>query len=231
MSLASINNLQDVEDAIEHWNLNRGSATALNSYVSDIDYFEIDLSSIPAPVTGEYLHVYPGVVDENLENKAWVFYLLDDDDNAESTPLFNYIGFSGGFQDPVERAEIPDELALARITNWTDEHEDWIDTKVTSQDGVFQAYLVPFEDLNTTTVFHAYFALIPILGPPNSYEAELIIYNPDTKKVVGSYLPDEGSGLETYSNTVRIVPPFSALEEDARHQDNFYLLNQSYQPA
>lgn len=212
MNLENIKNIDDVKAAISRWDSNREDAEALKGYVADISYFEINISEIPSPAEEHYLHVYIGPVSINGAKKACIFYIMDDKDTAAyAEELFDFIGFSEGKTE--SRDPIDEQVALDRIESWANDHEEWIDAKVESEFGVFQAFVVPASDLNTTSTFHAYFALQPVLGVPNASEAELVLYDPVSKA--------------SYYNTVRIVPPFSSLETHQLYQDNFFLLKES----
>ncbi len=148
------------------------------------------------------MHAYPGIDDEG---KIWYFVIPKIYDKVEyRDDLLQYIEQCLLQEQPLGEEISPTE-AEHRINNWLEEHPTWLPAQAETQNGIFQAFDIPKEDLNVEELTS--YQALATADNPTGYRADLVI--------------DDGiANTGAYYDTVRPVPPFKSSLDQA----SFYLL-------
>ncbi|ALM47487.1 hypothetical protein AMR72_00410 [Flavobacterium psychrophilum] len=193
---------EEIKQSIASWTSTRENAKVLNKKFQQGNSFSYDVP--PYADASSYLHVYPGLFDGQL-----LFFVIpaeyDNEQYAEEIDKYTIVcpaenGLSGGHNiTPTE--------ANARILAWEEHHVAWIQQKVNTVDGVFQAFEIATEDFEAASV-------VITLGLKKTPKAELD-FNADmivTNKINTQLVYDDFS---------RPIPPFSSTAD----VQSFYLLS------
>lgn len=212
--------LKQICDSIAAWNALRTAEdfTSLNALFADGNSFNYK-RTISSENDGEnsgktsYMHVYPGVHNNKLQ-----LYLIparrDSQLQAQTTSgILPYIEICDLNEFPNLGSEIPVQEAQLRIAAWNDDHEEWIENIVTTKDNIFQAFAIPYADVQVGHDVEIFFALKPNPNPSEDYAtADLVIYD-----------ESESAVTPHYYDMVRPVPPFHT--QSGLQQQDFYLLS------
>lgn len=206
--------LKEILGSIAAWNIlrNEQNASVINSLFDAGNSFSYYRSALEN-TQDSFLHVYPGVTD----GKLLLFVIDAAKDNAQETKnpegILSAITVCELDQSAELGSEIPTEEALERIKNWKDNRIDWVKKQVETEEGIFQAFVIPSSDFQPGQESKVYFALKPNLEGENAF-ADLII--DDLQDTFGD------TGLSKYFDLVRPVPPFHI--DGPLEKENFYLL-------
>ena len=147
------------------------------------------------------LHAYPGI---GKNNELFFFIIPEEYDiHSPCEDIFNYIQQSpailllggGGVEGP---EQIPQTEAEKRTKNWHNHYKCWLESVVSSLDGMYQAFRIPSEKMNSDT----YFMHFALSGDASGWKADLVL----------------GINGDLY-DTVRSVPPFDAKNSRTRLTD------------
>lgn len=193
---------KEIKESIASWTSTRGNAQVVNKKFQQGNSFSYDVPKYAE--TSSHIHVYPGLFDGQL-----LFFVIpseyDNEQYADEIDKYTVVcpaqnGLSGGHNiTPTE--------AHARILAWEEHHVAWVQEKVNTVDGVFQAFEIDREDFEADSV-------VMILGLKNdpkavlSFDADLIVCNNMGADIV-------------YDDFAKPVPPYSATAV----QQAFYLLS------
>lgn len=216
--------IDEVFLSIMEWNDLRNDAVAMSDVLGDGNMFYF---TIPLDATSPYVHAYPGIINGNLvyqlitseNDKAINFQLNVHPTTVRTCPVETK-------QMPGVGGTIPQLEAMTRVGNWNNTltRESWIGTETTNET-MFQAFIIPVDDIVSNQKHAAYFALKA--GPESDFIADLIIINTQTNELmtIPATEVEVDGGLETttYYDMVRPVPPYKAGL--GREKANFGLLN------
>lgn len=190
-----------IQDALLKWNQILDNPAELEAALGQGNYFGFDLPDYA--LGSEVLHVYPGisgkktyffVIPSQYDNEA---YADTFDQYTTACELAQYVG--GGHTIPTEEAKV-------RMASWNMNYAKWIPQQVNSKDGMFQAFVVPTDDVEVESVY-MFLALKATPAAEVSYEADLIVTNDNNEEVL-------------FDDFVHSVPPFDAINP----KQSFYLL-------
>ncbi|TPN81741.1 hypothetical protein [Aquimarina algicola] len=217
--------LETIKKAIREWRILRQSKKASTDLLGQGSLFHIDVkkvlevSSRIDPIDPTYIHAYLGVHEGKL-----LFFLMNNimDSEIEFTKegkrIEDFIVVEEAiYMDQDQFAPfittsqsryfnstdaIPSNEAITRIIHWSVLKNKWINSAITTPNGLFEAFVIPSVDLEKETEVFALFGLKK--KKPGQYpEAELIIWN-ETKGFLLSNPEVESS----FEDIVRPVPPF-----------------------
>lgn len=193
---------KEIKQSIASWTSTRGNANVLNKKFQQGNCFSYDVP--PYADSSSNIHVYPGLFDGQL-----LFFVIpseyDNEQYADDIDKYTVVcpaqnGLSGGHNiTPTE--------AHARILAWEEHHVAWVQQKVNTVDGIFQAFTISRQDFEADSV-------VMTLGLKNepkavlSFGADLIVSNNMGADIV-------------YDDFSRPIPPFSSTAD----VQSFYLLS------
>ncbi len=209
---------EEMQQAIRNWMDNRDNKSVLERLFAIGNAFCFELEDeLPAD---SYLHAYPSITESgNLQ-----FIVIPSQYDVKNAPdgAFSHATqcnvqvhpFSHGLGGP-----LPEEVAIKRMEDWDNEHVPWISENVATPNGIYEALVIPADDIITGDVHWAFFALKTQPAATGGFAADLIIYNQSTMQIV---YPQSISPL--YYDMVRPVPPYGG---EGTKREAFYLLNSS----
>lgn len=206
--------LKEILACIGSWNTlrNEKNELVINSLFDAGNSFSYNRSKLES-AQDSFIHVYPGVKD----GKLLLFVIDADKDNAQEAKnpeeILAAITVCELDHMPELGSEIPTEEALERIKSWKDNRIGWVKKQVETEEGIFQAFVIPSSDLQPGQESKVYFALKPNPDGENAF-ADLIIDDMQDNS--------NDSGLSKYFDLVRPVPPFHI--DGPLEKENFYLL-------
>lgn len=191
-----------IKESLAQWKNILNDVKELEKYLSQGNYFQFELPDYA--LGSEVLHVYPGIHEET----TYFFVIPAQYDNAEYAETFDqyttvcklakYVG--GGHTIPTDEAKL-------RMASWNTLYTQWIPKQVNSKAGMFQAFVVPTDDVEVESVY-MFLALKATPAAEVSYEADLIVTNDNNEEVL-------------FDDFVRPVPPYG---QGSTNKDKFYLL-------
>jgi len=201
--------LNEIKFCVKNWSQIRQKPTQSSILLNNVSGFFFHINEINE--NEKCLHAYIGLEENEL--KCFLLASCDDTEEAfQSDPhIVNKIGIYTLNNDFSESHQLPSDVALSRINNWHLNKERWIIEQSTTKDGVFQAFVIPYDDIQPDNIYIAFFGLKPDTKNPTGFVAELIIQN-NSKDSIKFY------------DTVRPVPPF---KPGMTGYNNFYLLKSS----
>nr|WP_294860764.1 hypothetical protein [uncultured Fluviicola sp.] len=211
--------LTKFSQSILNWNSALDHVDTLKEKFKDCLGFDIPKEFI-AQITGEFVHVYLGLDDNELlmfflidsakDNKATL--LSDSYPPSEEWPIFDIYANYGSPDSNVVSDQLDEPEAARRIANWDLNYQNWIDEMCRDEKPIFQAWKIRKDDLGQNIAdYSARFALVIT---DQGCTPDLVIVCKDT------YTAKNGNVVHnTYYDLVRPVPPFKVVEMPA-----FYLL-------
>ncbi|MCH2223660.1 MAG: hypothetical protein MK066_02745 [Crocinitomicaceae bacterium] len=206
--------LSEITAAMQAWSVVRNNATALQNLFRGKNGFEIPANF---EIIGEHLHVYPGVVNNEL-----YFFLIPAyyDNIVFKQTIANRViacQTSSLRLDPItkrasaeeENTSITENEASTSIGNWTNYSESWMESVVTTSSGMYKSFLVPMSDIEHGNQHSTFFAL---KGDDPTFVADLVTRDQTNGNFIGFY------------DLARPVPPFGS-SGTASSLDEFYLLS------
>lgn len=198
---------REIVECIKKWQQCRSNADKLLAYFKQGNAFRFTFQPGSGDTgNAEYLHAYPGINGDSL-----VFFLLpahlDSVQHADEIALYTQVCtvqriISSGL-------EISPEEAKRRIAYWEERSSYWIPEQVNTEEGIYQAFVIPVSGLSVDKEYNTYFALEQ--QKAEKYTADLILW--------------DLIWCNAFFDTVRPVPPF----KDYRKRE-FYLLGISENP-
>ncbi len=215
--------IDPVYQSMINWNENRNVYSTMSSVLATGNMFNFN---IVLDEDSKYVHAYPGYIDGQLiyqliaseYDKEINFEMDITPENVETCSVQNKQFPLGG--------PIPQPEAATRVGRWNNSttRNTWILAETTNEN-LFQAFIIPVEDIVSGEDHAAYFALKD--GEEDDYIADLVIINTETGMLMTTepVVPVE---METevgivYYDMVRPVPPYKA--GFGREKVNFGLLN------
>lgn len=198
-------NLNEIIDCIKAWNQNRRDTSTIKALFNDKAFFNFEHHFSNT----KHVHAYPGIKNDEL-----VFFLIaasNDNESGFSDPSHPPLIIKANTYPKLDNStssEIEPEEAQFRITYWEGLHNQWLQTEIPSDNGIYQAFIIPVEDNHVGHEHKAFFALKPDSNTLQ-FTADLIIKNTTISSV-------------QYRDMVYPVPPF---DSGIKAKSNFYLLS------
>ena len=175
------------------------------------------------PIEENCIHAYPTIIGDELNflvlNSAYDTKTLSLDVIAAHSSLCAIAPFivpEKKNDSANTEGAIDDPEAWERINNWIEYHNPWIKEQVKTEDGMYQAFVIPTEDMLFGATHQAIFALVEeIPETPIKQDLDSTIYTADL-------IIENTSSSEVYMDTVMPVPPF---RPGLTAKENFYLLS------
>lgn len=208
-------NLEEIKKAIKEWSKVRSSPKKVLTYFKQGSCFKIERSQFEKwnANSPETLHVHMGIFDGRLK-----FILVDsvsDKDPAAHQDAFfvqDYlVGLTKAEEDFIDIAvdgglTVVD--ALKTVMQWNVFVNSWVNEMVHTTDGIFQAFLVPFNDLRSQFDNSSHLQSVVFFGLRNNYKADLILFGLNASgKSKTSRMAVKSAGIPV-ENTATPVPPF-----------------------
>lgn len=212
--------LHQIVQNIKNWNAARSNLAEMNILLNQGNGFTLSLNVNNHP-ENTYVHAYPAV---SSNGQMLFYYIASQHDTQQQfnsqegitpfifeTPVVNFT-----VPNLPEDTPIPPSEALNRIQNWTQYHNTWIPYQMNQPSGIYQAFVIPSDDIIPNIPYKSYFALAEQSGMPIVMTADLILW-------------DEIStpNSKTFEDMVRPVPPFGIGQ--GTDQNDFFLLNYALQ--
>lgn len=201
-----------VYQSLINWNADRNDLSVVSGWLNQGSMFKFTITMDSSP----YVHAYPGVVDGDL-----VFQVITSDHDVitnfstSSPPPYVVTAPLDTKPMPHLGGEIDPAIAVERVDNWANtlKRSEWL-LQQTTNETMFQAMIIPADDIETGMQYGAFFALKD--GEEDDYIFDLILVNLDTNEVL--------DGKKTvYYDMTRPVPPYKP--GFGREKANFGLLN------
>ncbi len=198
----------EIKQNIRNWDDIRGDSEIIKSLLTGSRFFKFT-PQIPLGATTADLHFYPAV-----ENQKFIFYIIntayDNPEAYEEDPSMFLDFISKAELQEVSKdeledimAEIPEEEARQRISNWNTNYSSFIEKNAGSE--FFQAFSFSASNEGLNDMLVGLFGLDNIIGSIDQFfNVDLILVNSE----------------RSFFNTVWPVPPFGTGGKEA-----FFLLN------
>ncbi|WP_109438777.1 hypothetical protein [Aquimarina sp. AU119] len=233
--------LESIKKAIREWGILRQSEKASTDFLGQGSLFHIDVKKVLKvspridPIVPTYVHAYLGVHEGKL-----LFFLMNNIMDSESEfgkegeriedfiiveeakymdqDLFGPFITTSQSRYFNSTDAIPSNEAITRIIHWSVLKDKWINSAITTPNGLFEAFVIPSTDLEKETEVFALFGLKKkkLYHYP---EAELIIWNE-----TNGFLLSNSEVESSFDDIVRPVPPFG---QGTIAPQNFHLMQVS----
>lgn len=191
---------------------NQSGLANMTSWLNQGNMFSYvrDTTNQPYPGdTSAYVHAYPGITTTG----DLVFFVisgyLDTPSNPNIAANVTVCPIATGQASPGQGGNITPAEALARINNWALYHNNWIASNISTQNSIFQCFVIPQEDSAQGTTHNAFLALQTNSTAPGGYNSDIIVQDVDTAQIY-------------YMDTIRFCPPYGT---GSMAPSRFYLLS------
>jgi len=214
--------------SIQNWNKiqTTGSPAEIESYFADYTGFtfqltEEQLAPKTTPIDQICYHCYVGVWEEKLH-----YFIIDSlrDTEIQYTSSEGLLPFiaeckmsTAPFPESFAQDIISKEQAQTLVDNWEKYGDEWIAVQRSTENYLYQAFVIPQLDILFSQPYDAYFGL--------NQKPLLPTFTPDLVLCLASA---GDINIINYFDLVRPVPPFKAVGELAK--DKFYLLELALNP-
>lgn len=193
---------QQIIESIRGWREIKDNSDEIIRYFEQGNAFSYSLPSGTSPT--EDIHVYPGIYDKKL----FFLTLLAKYDKPEYlATIANHVTVSP-MEWSIMDTRIPESEAKERVARWNNDYRGWIQSQVTTADGIFMAFNVKAEDFEVPNAKVNMALRRDSMNPFARSIADLIILNDDY-------------GILNYDDYVTPVPPYNA----SALQSSFYLMS------
>jgi hypothetical protein len=191
---------RELKEAIENYQNILNDSVALTTLFSQGHWFNYTKEHFEHH--SSHVHAYPGMLGGHL-----VFLMIPSAYDHEGTKnIQDYVQLC-----PILTGErsnrISSKTALARINRWKDNYPTWIESQVTTEYGMFQAFDIDHQDFEEEIVSISLGLKSEVSGAFTFDRADLIVENDSPNALV-------------FDDFARPVPPFGAVAS----ANNFYLL-------
>ena len=204
--------IEDVKKSIKAWSSVRNSPDKVLTYFKQGSCFKITKAQFDqwnknSPAN---LCVYPAIVGTQLK-----FVLIDSESDKDTAnhmdALFVQDFLVGldiaaeGFIDNAIDGNLTITDALKKMAHWTMFVDSWVANSPHTENGIFQALLVPFSDLKSHFEGTSNPESAVFFGLENS-QADLLLWGLKAKQPAGSMMLTAGAGIAVADMTVTIPP-------------------------
>lgn len=211
---------EEIKKAIKEWSNVRISPEKVLTYFKQGSCFKIERSQFEKWNTNSpsTLHIYIGIFDGVLKF-VLIDSLSDKDPEAHQDAIFvqDYlIGLTKaeeGFIDIAVDGGLTVVAALKTVMQWNVFVNSWVNETAHTTDGIFQAFLVPFNDLKSQFDNSYHLQSVVFFGLDNNYKADLILFglNGNDEVNISSTKMVNVAGIPV-ENTATPIPPFGAKD-------------------
>lgn len=148
--------LTEVKQAIQKWESIKNSADQVTAYLKSGSYVILNRQQFEVwnTLNPTELHVYMGIFEEEFK-----FILIDNESSKDIVSNLDHLFVQpylagieptdSGFIDNAVDGGITVLEALKRITLWNRNLDAWVKQQVSSEPGIFSAFVVPFSNLKS----------------------------------------------------------------------------------
>lgn len=195
---------KQIAAAIKSWTTARHYADKILGYLNQGYSFMISRNDYDmwATKNPEYIHAYPAVFTGVMK-----FVLVDSVTDANTDIDYKYVAtknYTYGAVDPVRfdfsapNGNITILEALERVFRWSMNKNSAVPRMCSSKDGIFQAFNIPFSDLQDLFAASATQNLYVVIGMQDSGIPELILWNETYNFVYSSMVDDVAMPVPPY---------------------------------
>lgn len=205
--------IEEIKKSIKAWSNVRNSPDKVLTYFKQGSCFKITKAQFDQwnKNSPEKLHVYPAIVGDKLK-----FVLIDSESDKDAANHMDAL-FVQDFLDGLDIAEegfidnaIDGNLtitdALKKMAHWTMFVDSWVAKTAPTENGIFQALLVPFSDLKSHFDGTSNPESVVFFGLENG-KADLLLWGLKPKQPAGLKMAAAEAGIPV-SDTITSVPPY-----------------------
>lgn len=207
--------LKEFKKATKKWSEVRTSAKKVISYFEQGFCFEVEKADYLKwkEKNPQSLNVYIGIIGKEL-NFILVDSESDKDPKSNEDCCIAQKCLSGidianmGFIDSATDGNITVKDGLQKTMQWNVFYKSWVENKVDTTNGIFQMFIVPFEDLTSQFEIDGHDKSLFTLGLNNNLDANLVLWMLPNSNLKSTRSVKGGPDLAPVEDLVCPCPPF-----------------------